>query len=49
MPTVDLGNAVRDNIFSDRANPDGIHWGWDGHVAVADAMCNVLAQTREVG
>lgn len=47
--TVDLGNAVRDNIFSDRANPDGIHWGWAGHVAVADAMGTVLAQTQGMG
>ncbi|HEY5856755.1 MAG TPA: diglucosylglycerate octanoyltransferase [Aldersonia sp.] len=46
---VDLGKAVRDNIFSDRANPDGIHWGWDAHVAVADAMCAALAPAQEVG
>ncbi|MFD4292598.1 diglucosylglycerate octanoyltransferase [Rhodococcus sp. NPDC058505] len=38
VPLVDLAQAVRPNIFSDAANPDGIHWGWDGHRAVADAM-----------
>lgn len=38
VPLVDLGEAVRENIFSDDANPDGIHWGWDGHRKVADAM-----------
>ncbi|KZF01811.1 MAG: diglucosylglycerate octanoyltransferase [Rhodococcus sp. (in: high G+C Gram-positive bacteria)] len=45
VPLVDLADAVRENIFSDQANPDGIHWGWDAHVAVADAM---LAQLRTV-
>lgn len=38
VPLVDLGEAVRANIASGDANPDGIHWGWDGHRAVADAM-----------
>ena len=38
VPMVDLGAAVRDNIFSGDANPDGIHWGWDAHNRVAEAM-----------
>lgn len=38
VPLVDLGQAVRSNIFSGSGNPDGIHWGWDGHTAVAEAM-----------
>ncbi|WP_216896431.1 diglucosylglycerate octanoyltransferase [Nocardia alni] len=46
VPLVDLGEAVRDNIFSGESNPDGIHWGWEGHTAVARAMVKVL---QEVG
>jgi len=42
LPLVDIGEAVRDNIFSDDANPDGIHWGWAGHEACAGAMLKVL-------
>lgn len=42
VPLVDLGEAVRDNIFSGDANPDGIHWGWAGHTAVANAMTKTL-------
>ena len=38
VPVVDLADAVRDNVFSENGNPDGIHWGWDGHVGVARAM-----------
>nr|WP_228802976.1 diglucosylglycerate octanoyltransferase [Nocardia farcinica] len=46
VPLVDLGEAVRENIFSGEANPDGIHWGWDGHTAVANAMVKTLQEVR---
>ncbi len=46
VPLVDLGEAVRDNIFSGEANPDGIHWGWAGHTAVANAMVKALQEVR---
>lgn len=46
VPLVDLKAAVHDNIYSGDANPDGIHWGWDGHTEVAKAMVKTL---REVG
>ncbi|MEU7765601.1 diglucosylglycerate octanoyltransferase [Nocardia sp. NPDC049190] len=46
VPLVDLGEAVRDNIFSGAANPDGIHWGWDGHTAVANSMVKTLQEVR---
>ncbi|QIS24114.1 diglucosylglycerate octanoyltransferase [Nocardia terpenica] len=46
VPLVDLGDAVRDNIFSGEANPDGIHWGWEGHAAVARAMVKGLSEVR---
>ncbi|MFQ6396758.1 diglucosylglycerate octanoyltransferase [Nocardia sp. KC 131] len=46
VPLVDLGEAVRDNIFSGEANPDGIHWGWAGHTAVANAMVKTLQEVR---
>ncbi|MFE3102557.1 diglucosylglycerate octanoyltransferase [Nocardia tengchongensis] len=44
VPLVDLGEAVRDNVFNGPANPDGIHWGWEGHTAVARAMVKVLTE-----
>lgn len=46
VPLVDLADAVRDNIFSGDANPDGIHWGWAGHTAVATAMVKTLQEVR---
>ncbi|OZC91678.1 lysophospholipase [Rhodococcus sp. 06-412-2C] len=42
VPMVDLADAVRPNIESENANPDGIHWGWDAHRAVAEAMLEAL-------
>lgn len=42
VPLVDLGEAVREDIASDAANPDGIHWGWEGHRRVADAMLDAV-------
>lgn len=45
VPLVDLAEAVRDNVFSDQGNPDGIHWGWDGHVKVAAAMLEALRRS----
>ncbi|MEU5843286.1 diglucosylglycerate octanoyltransferase [Rhodococcus sp. NPDC047139] len=38
VPLVDLAEAVRENVFSDDANPDGIHWGWEGHRRVAASV-----------
>ncbi|WP_454199801.1 diglucosylglycerate octanoyltransferase [Nocardia sp. Marseille-Q1738] len=46
VPLVDLADAVRDNVFSGEANPDGIHWGWAGHTAVANAMVKTLQEVR---
>jgi hypothetical protein len=46
VPLVDLAEAVSDNIFSGEANPDGIHWGWQGHDKVARAMVKVLSEVR---
>ena len=46
VPMVDLAAAVRENVFSDRANPDGIHWGWDAHEEVAAAMIDAIKNVR---
>lgn len=40
---VDLGAAVGDHMLAGRGNLDGIHWGFEGHNAVAAAMLEALA------
>ncbi|MGW6376324.1 diglucosylglycerate octanoyltransferase [Rhodococcus sp. NPDC055112] len=42
VPLVDLAEAVRENVFSEHGNPDGIHWGWEGHERVAAAMLSAI-------
>lgn len=49
VPLVDLAEAVRENIFSENANPDGIHWGWDAHTRVAAAMLGAIRATPIAG
>lgn len=46
VPMVDLAAAVGEHIVAGRGNPDGMHWGWEGHRAVADA---VIAAVRASG
>jgi diglucosylglycerate octanoyltransferase len=41
---VDLKTAVAEHIFAGRGNPDGIHWNFEAHQAVADLMLKALAE-----
>lgn len=41
---VDLKAAVAEHIFAGRGNPDGIHWNFEGHSAVAELMLKALAE-----
>lgn len=42
LPVVDLKEAVGEEIFSGRGNPDGIHWNFVAHERVAELMINAL-------
>ncbi|MBS4727177.1 SGNH/GDSL hydrolase family protein [Mycobacterium sp. SM1] len=44
IPLVDLAAAVGEHVLSGRGNPDGIHWSFEAHRAVADRMLNALAR-----
>lgn len=44
VPLVDLKAAVAEEVLSGRANPDGIHWNFEAHRAVAELMLKSLAQ-----
>jgi homoserine kinase len=43
VPLVDLAAVVGDHVLSGRGNPDGMHWGWEGHRLVGEAMARRLA------
>lgn len=38
VPLVDFGPPTDEHVLAGRGNPDGIHWGFEAHEAVADAM-----------
>lgn len=42
VPLVDLAAVVGDHVLSGRGNPDGMHWGWEGHELVGAAMAKTL-------
>jgi hypothetical protein len=44
VPLVDLKAAVGEHVMSARGNPDGIHWNFEAHHAVADLMLKALAE-----
>lgn len=43
VPIVDLKAAVGEYVLSGQGNPDGIHWNFEAHAAVADLMLKGLA------
>lgn len=43
VAAVDPEPLVGEHIRAGRGNPDGIHWGWDAHRAVGDAVAAALA------
>ena len=47
LPVVDLKAAVEEHVLAGRGNPDGIHWGFEGHERVAAAMLRELRQVAK--
>ncbi len=44
VPIVDLKAAVADQVMNGHGNPDGIHWNFEAHQAVAELMLKGLAE-----
>ena len=44
IPLVDLKEAVEPHVLGGRGNPDGIHWNFEAHEAVAELMLKALAE-----
>lgn len=42
VPIVDQAAVTGEHVMSGRGNPDGMHWGWEGHAQMAAAMAGVL-------
>jgi lysophospholipase L1-like esterase len=44
IPLVDLKAAVAEHVLNGRGNPDGIHWNFEAHQAVAELMLKGLEE-----
>lgn len=42
VPLLDVAAVIGDHIRSGRGNPDGMHWGWEGHQLIGDAMAELI-------
>jgi diglucosylglycerate octanoyltransferase len=42
VPLLDLAAVVADHVLGGRGNPDGMHWGWEGHADVGKAMAAMI-------
>lgn len=49
VPVVDCCGLTAEHVLGGHGNPDGMHWGWAGHAAVADAVDAVLAERLYTG
>ncbi|GAA1333147.1 diglucosylglycerate octanoyltransferase [Saccharothrix algeriensis] len=42
VPLLDVPPLVGDHVRARRGNPDGMHWGWEGHALVGAAMAELI-------
>ncbi|MCP2252181.1 Lysophospholipase L1 [Prauserella aidingensis] len=43
VPMLDVAAVVGEHVLGGHGNPDGMHWGWEGHAAVGHAMAERIA------
>lgn len=43
VPLLDVPAVVARHVLGGGGNPDGMHWGWEGHAAVGAAMADVVS------
>jgi hypothetical protein len=49
LRVVDLKAAVEEHVLAGRGNPDGIHWGFEGHERVAASVLQALRGEQQPG
>jgi hypothetical protein len=48
IPTLDLAALTRAHMLSDQCNPDGMHFGWEGHLLMGQAMAELIRNVLEI-
>lgn len=49
VPLLDVAAHVGDHVLGGHGNPDGMHWGWEGHEAIGQAMAHLVAPLLATG
>lgn len=49
VPLLDLPAVIGSHVLGGHGNPDGMHWGWEGHGAVGSAMADMIAPVLRSG
>jgi lysophospholipase L1-like esterase len=49
VPLLDLAELTGDHVLGGHGNPDGMHWGWDAHQVVGDALADIIHSLLETG
>jgi diglucosylglycerate octanoyltransferase len=47
VPLLDLAALTGDHVLAGHGNPDGMHWGWDAHRMVGDALARTISGLLE--
>lgn len=47
VPLLDLAALTADHVLAGHGNPDGMHWGWEGHRVVGDALREIIRPLLE--
>jgi diglucosylglycerate octanoyltransferase len=42
VPLLDLAALTGEHVLAGRGNPDGMHWGWEAHRAVGEALASTI-------
>jgi lysophospholipase L1-like esterase len=45
VPLLDLADLVGSHVLDGHGNPDGMHWGWDGHKIAGHALASLIEET----
>jgi lysophospholipase L1-like esterase len=49
VPLLDLAALTGDHVLSGLGNPDGMHWGWEAHRVVGDALADMIRSLLPTG
>ncbi len=49
VPLLDLAALTGEHVLAGLGNPDGMHWGWEAHRVVGDALADLIRSLLPTG